>query len=557
VDSRPALALVATSLVLLACSAAPRFPLRAPLWHDPDDKPFAPPPREYVSPFAWDGADQTVFRPISRFLAVDPADRAVNVNALDEVPDSSWFTNRIGRAPMTAEQVARGSCGARDIDPSGPDGSWIIDRGKPDGANPGFRVKIPGLGKFMLKSDDRNEPDRATGATAIATRLYHAAGYFAPCDSVVYFRPSLLHLTPGLVATDNWGTTRTFDQAALDRVLAQASYRGGLVRMVASQWLPGKSLGPFRYSGTRADDPNDVVPHEDRRELRGARLIAAWLNHFDSREQNTMDVFLSPKPKNARVPGVVRHYILDLGDCFGSRWAWDAVSRRLGFTYFLDIPYLTEDFVTLGTIERPWERARRDGGIFGYFSARDFDPDLWRGEYPNPAFARMTEEDGAWMARILARFTDSLVAAAVRVGQYDADSTAYLTRTLIARRDVILRRYLGRLSPLADVTVEGDQLHAVDLAARARVAGEVSRSYDARLTAAGTTRTLRVTTGPGGEVTLHLVHSSAAAGASDDPSRYVVVDVAGSTASGPLRVNLYDLGLRGGFRLAGLERPDD
>src|SRR5437773_1212936 len=27
--------------------------------------------------------------------------RAGNVNTIDEVPDSSWFTNRIGAAPMT------------------------------------------------------------------------------------------------------------------------------------------------------------------------------------------------------------------------------------------------------------------------------------------------------------------------------------------------------------------------------------------------------------------------------------------------------------------------
>ena len=34
--------------------------------------------------------------------------RAGNVNTIDEVPDSSWFINRIGSAPITAEQIARG-----------------------------------------------------------------------------------------------------------------------------------------------------------------------------------------------------------------------------------------------------------------------------------------------------------------------------------------------------------------------------------------------------------------------------------------------------------------
>ena len=31
--------------------------------------------------------------------------RALNVNTIDEVPDSSWFTNRIGAKPMTAADI--------------------------------------------------------------------------------------------------------------------------------------------------------------------------------------------------------------------------------------------------------------------------------------------------------------------------------------------------------------------------------------------------------------------------------------------------------------------
>src|SRR5262245_51540451 len=34
--------------------------------------------------------------------------RAVNVNTLDEVPDSSWFTNRIGQSRMSIADIARG-----------------------------------------------------------------------------------------------------------------------------------------------------------------------------------------------------------------------------------------------------------------------------------------------------------------------------------------------------------------------------------------------------------------------------------------------------------------
>ena len=559
----PALAwtLVAVGVANLSCGGASRYPLREPLLRDPDETPFAPAPEEYESPFAWDATNQTIFRPIARFFAVDPARRAVNVNAYDEVPDSSWFTNRLGLSELSPEEVERGACASKRLDPAMPDGSWIIDKGKDNGANPGFRVNIPGLGKFMLKSDPADEPERATGATSIASRIYHAVGYFSPCDSVVYFRPSILKLKPGLTVTNNQGVTTPFDSAALERILKNASHRNGLVRMVASQWLPGKPLGPYTYDGLRNDDPNDVVAHEDRRELRGARLIAAWLNHFDSREQNTMDIFLPTDASNKNSPGFVRHYIIDLGDCFGSVWAVDGFSRRFGHAYMFDASYIADDFVTLGTTVRPWERAQRAGGVFNYFSARDFEPESWRGEYPNPAFMRMTEADGAWMARILARFRDPLVAAAVKVGAYDEPSARYLTETLIQRRDAILRRYLTRLSPIGNLVVTGDQLCGVDLARSSHSVARETLSLRARYYA-GQTLTkrgeLRVDGHDDGRLCVSLVHDSDDSGRADsDESRYRIVDIFNGNARGPLRAHLYDLGPRRGFKLVGIERPDE
>lgn len=543
----------------VSCAGEPRFPLREPLTKDDDERPFAKAPPEYVSPFAWDGANQLFFRPISRFFAVNPAGLAANVNALDEVPDSSWFENRIGIHEMTPEDIVTGPCGSRVLDPNGPDGSWIIDHGKDNGANPGFRVNVPGVGKFLLKTDLVKEPDRETGATAVAARLYHAAGYYSPCDSVVYLRRSLLKLTPGLTVTGNSGMTRPFDEKALDAILKNASHRGDLVRMVASRWLPGQTIGPYQYQGTRSDDPNDVIPHEDRRELRGARLLAAWTNHFDTREQNTMNVFLRAEGDKTG-PGFVRHYILDLGDSFGSQWQWDSVSRRLGYAYYFDFSYLAEDFVTLGIQTHPWELAKKEGGIFGYFSGNNFDPEGWKGGYPNPAFIRMTEADGAWMGRIIARFTDADVAAAVSVGDYAPKEAAYLLGALLSRRDAILRRYLTRLSPLSDVQVaDGNRLCAVDLAGRTKAASaELFRYSGVRYADWPPSRPEPVAvTVDGDRVCASLPSRSRDGGApDDDSSRYVVVELRDGVAPGPLRVHLYDLGPTRGMRIVGIERPE-
>jgi hypothetical protein len=70
----------------------------------------------------------------------------------------------------------------------------------------------------------------------------------------------------------------------------------------------------------------DAIAHDDRRELRGARVLAAWIDHFDSREQNSMDSWMAD---NAEVPdsspGYVRHFYIDTSDSLGSEWDWAAI----------------------------------------------------------------------------------------------------------------------------------------------------------------------------------------------------------------------------------------
>jgi hypothetical protein len=570
------LRLVAALLPLVACGGGVRrFPLRAPMWRDTDldsmSVPCRPDPRDparrlcrpeaYESSYAWDAADNMVFRPLARFFAVDPGGEAVNVNSLDEVPDSSWFTNRLGRAPLSDDELERGPCGDDRLDPDVPDGSWIIDQGKLNGANPGFRVRLPDGRRYMLKSDLANEPERATGATAIGARVYHAAGFWAACDTVIYLRPGILRLLPGLTVTDNSGTTRAFDQAALDSLLAAASRRGDRLRVAASRWLPGRTLGPFTYAGRRDDDPADVIAHEDRRDLRGARLLAAWLSHFDAREQNTLTTWMADDPGAPdSSPGKLLHYYIDFGDCFGSWWKWDDLWRRIGHAYYLDIGYLLADFVTLGLIERPWERARLvDGGIFGYYSARDFDPEAWVAGYPNPAFDRMTERDGAWMARIIARFTDERIAALVAVADFtDPAQTAYLAQHMRARRDLILRRYFARLPPIADLGVEGDALCGLDLARQAGLFPADRFRYRARLRAGPglTERPAAARPLADGRVCVDLPRVAPAGAGAGDPARYLIVELENGQARGRLHAHLYDQGAERGFALAGIERHE-
>jgi hypothetical protein len=573
---------IGTILVIatVACAASPRrFALREPYARDSDLDPVSVPcrpdpspsdparvrcaPATYESPWVWDQLDNSTFARTSRVLAVDVAGEAANANSLDEVADSSWFENRIGAARQALDQLALGGCTAGDMLPAPgdvPDGAWIVDHGKDNGSSLGFRIEVPGKGRYMLKADDPSAPEHASAAAVIGQAIYHAIGFHTPCEQVVYVRRSQLKLLPGLARVDNKGFAHPFDDKALDAVLATSAHRGELVRMTASKWLPGVTLGPFRYVGTRSDDPSDVVAHENRRELRGGRLLAAWLNHWDAREQNSMDVWLARDPAHTRSsPGHVRHYIMDTSDAIGQSPVARELGGRMGYSYNFDLGQVLGDFVSLGAIERPWDRAVRTPGRekFGYFSVRDFDPETWKTAYPNPAFLRMTERDAAWMARLIARFTRADLRAIAGAAQFtDAGDADYITQVLVERQRVILHRYLTRLSPLTDVQQRaGGQVCVRDLA---RVHGLFSPSYfHYEITQRGSAGAQQLPSTVEADSTVCFAPRStplASALSDGDPRRLVVLRIRNGTGAGPLDIHAYDLGARG-LRIVGLERP--
>lgn len=577
---RVSILLGATMAVLCGCAADHdrRFPLAPHISRDPDlasvSLPCKPDPTKkepnhvtcapetYVSPLAWDAVDNSIARPITETLRVPTKTEAANATAKDEVVTSAWFDQRLGVRPMTPEEVTRGACETAQLldGAAAKDGEWVIDAGKGNGSSPGFRINIPGKGKYMLKSDDA-QGEHPTAASAIGAAVYHAAGFYTSCEQVVYFNPKVLKLTAGLTTQDNSGVAKPFDAAALEKVLSRATKRGELVRMQASAWLPGRLIGPFRYEGTRKDDPNDVVPHEDRRELRGGRLLAAWTEHHDAREQNSMDTWIADAGKQSPdgSPGFVRHYYLDTSECFGSEWEWEAVSKRLGYSYLLDVPDITEDFFTLGIVTRPWDLAKREPGKeqFAFYDVERFVPEEWKNEYQNPAFTRMTERDGAWMARILARVDPPMIEAFVKAGNFSKpDDAAYLARIMQGRLDKIMARYLTRLSPLGEIKQDGDAICAVDLARLRGVAPPERFRYAATI-AGEPSRVVSLSVHDGGAVCAKVPHRPGIADAlrDDAKERYVVVTIDNGVAKNPLNLHLYDLGERG-FYLAGVERPD-
>jgi hypothetical protein len=323
----------------------------------------------------------------------------------------------------------------------------MITRAKTEGTNQGFWVKAPNDKIYLLKFDGHSKPTRATSADVIGSKIYHAIGYNAPCNDVVYFKREILKMADDAVAVDEVGDKRPLTPQDVETVLAAAFRRkNGEIRAAASMFLSGKPLGPFENVGTRGDDPNDVIPHEDRREIRANRLVAAWLNHFDSRSANSLDMLVEEQGRK-----FVKHFMIDFGDCFGGGSSDPALGRMIGHSHYFDAEHIFLDFVSLGLISRPWEDAEvnPEAGIFGYYHWENFTPSKWRGIYPNPAFSRMTHRDALWMVRIITRFTDEHIRALVETAQLENPRyTEHLERALIERRDRIAREYLTRYVPL-------------------------------------------------------------------------------------------------------------
>ena len=394
---------------------------------------------------------------------------AQNVNTLDEVPDSSWFTNRHGAKAMSLADLVRGP---NTID--GPDMGtpWRVFRSKIGGLTPGFQI-IDGRGdRYVIKFDPVGIPELSSAAEVIGTKLFYAIGYNTPENYIVAVDPEAgLTIEPGTVVEDEFGDeeplTRGFLRRRLQRVPRLAD---GRVRVTASRYIPGRPLGPFRYYGTRSDDPNDVIVHENRRELRGLRLFAAWTNHDDTRAQNTQDSWI--ENGNRRY---IRHFLMDFGSTFGSG-SVDLQLPNLSFQYWLDLGEVKQNLRSFGfrtPVYRKvkWPEFPKYESI-GRWESDFYEPQAWRNDYPNPAFVRMTDRDAFWAAKIIMRFTRHELEAIVETGEItDPEASRYFLETLIERQHKTARYYVSRLNPIDEFEVAAGSLRFVNLPERYGFAG--------------------------------------------------------------------------------------
>lgn len=380
------------------------------------------------------------------------------VNTLGEALDSSWYTNRHYVHRMTAEELVRGPGGDATPSLSGP---WTVVAAKTEGITPGFTIVDSSGRRYVLKFDPLSNPEIATAADVIVSKFFHALGYNVPDNYIVEFDREQLVLGENVRLADALGREQVMTERNITEILLNVPRTSsGRYRGVASLYIAGRPLGPFRYYGTRRDDPNDIVPHEHRRDLRGLSVFAAWLGHDDSRSINTLDML-------AEESGLryVQHYLIDFGSTLGSA-STGVNSARSGHEYLFSWKTALVQFVTLGILVPDWAKAKYpDLPSVGRFEWEKFDAEGWVPEYRNAAFANRLPDDEFWAAKQVMAFTDDEIRAIVRTGQYsDPAAEQWVVECLIRRRDKIGRAFFSKVLPFDRFGVENGSLTYADLA---------------------------------------------------------------------------------------------
>ncbi len=373
---------------------------------------------------------------------------ARNVNTIDEVPDSSWFTNRIYTRPVSIDEIRRGP---NTIDGPAP-GRWTVIRGKSAGVAPGFTVRDEKGEVWFLTFDARSNPIAPTAAVAVATKLFWAMGYNQVESYLASVRPENLVVGEGVTVRAH-GKRRPYTRTDVDEVLDRSARSAdGSYRTIAGRAVPGRTLGGFRYFGTRPDDPNDIVPHEHRRELRALQVFGGWTNLVDMKAGNTLDTLITA---NGR--GIVRHYLQDVGSTFGT----GALAPRdgdEGYEYLYEAGPTWRRLVTLGLYLSPWQTVDfREHPEVGRFEGRQFEPEKWKPRVPIAALRHVRADDAFWAALRVMAFSDEQIRAAVSTGGFtDPEAEKLLAEVLIERRNRIGQTYFSKINPLVGFALTGD-----------------------------------------------------------------------------------------------------
>jgi hypothetical protein len=538
---RLGIVILATAGVLRSSAGAPRFYEDDPIARVPESRSAAG-----AKPLDIDLFYEYAYNLFVNAKRTPSNTRAGDLNTIDEVPDSSWFTNRIGTTPLSVAAMARGE----NVDRAPAPEKWTIIREKSAGTNPGFTAIDANGATWFVQFDAAPFPEGQSGAVAVTTRLFWALGYNVVETYVTTFDPGRAVIDPKATMRRPNGKRTPFTTDDISRVLEKAlPSADGTYRVSAGRLIPGKILGPFRYQGTRSDDPNDLVPHEHRRVLRALRVFGAWTNLVDWKAGNTLDAVVDENGL-----GIVRHYLQDVGSSLGmanNEHEWD-----MGWEYYYQGEPTWKRLYTFGFALSPWQTVPYvDYPSTHIFEGDEFDPTSWKPQTPVAAYIEMRADDAFWAAQRVMAFSDDLIKVAVHTGQYsDPAAENHLTAVLIKRRNAVGRAYLPAINPIVSPRLTAAGGLTFSNAAVAYGFADEATAYHADWfnfdNAAGVSGSIGRTQSTGTSM-------SAPAGLPSEVGRYVEVDISADSASHPTWATPVKAQFRRtteGWKLVGLER---
>jgi hypothetical protein len=439
-----------------------RFYPDDPVWQEPITQDVKSALR-YEPDLAYQTIENLFWRPGDKVLG----QRAKNINTVDEVPDGPYFVNRAGRTPLTPDLVARGANTSNGPAP----GPWTIVSAKSDGVTPGFTIRDSANALWFIKFDPPGWRGMATGSEIVAAKLFWAAGYHTAEYHIGRLEPSNLVIGKDTRIEPPGEMSRLMNQGDIAWLLGRADQDAdGSYRVILSKAVAGRPVGRIKFQGTRADDPNDIVPHEHRRELRGYFVFAAWLNHVDAKGINSLAALVT---ENGR--SFIRNYLLDFGSALGSaaigpREGWEGYEalveepgeigkRALSFGFAIPV-WRTQDYFESRSIGRlPRDHSK-------------WDPEEWWPHITNAAFRHMRGDDQFWAASKLAAINDDMIRAAVAAAQFgDPPSEEFLAKAISDRRLRILQTFIPKVNPIVDPQLDATgRLSFRNLAAELAVA---------------------------------------------------------------------------------------
>jgi hypothetical protein len=210
---------------------------------------MAIPPEAPLS-YYYDAFEQSLVRPLTRVFDLSLLVRrlgvgrreATDLDGQDRVRlPSSWWQPRIGFKPVSVEDMLAGAGSGTGPAP----GPWTVVSAKAEGVSKGFTVKDSAGVRFAIKFDATNWSELATGADVVASKLYWAAGYNVPDNTIVFFRRQDLEIASDATTRSAGRNARSLLRSSMSccamchdsRTAAIGSWRA--VSWRASRWASG------------------------------------------------------------------------------------------------------------------------------------------------------------------------------------------------------------------------------------------------------------------------------------------------------------------------------